>query len=73
MKEPGRRLLIILAITAAVEAAIAIVVKLGPAFEPVARPVYVVVAAIGAVTMWRAAGRRRESDRRLAERRRSPE
>jgi hypothetical protein len=69
MTESRRRILIILAISAAVEAALFITVKLGPALVYLVRPVYVVVAMIGIVTAWMAARRRRGHDRRKHDRR----
>jgi hypothetical protein len=69
MLESRKRIIIILAITVAVEIGLAIAVKLGPALEYLAQPVYVIVAGIGAVTAWQAARRHRGSDRRHADRR----
>jgi hypothetical protein len=69
MLESRKRIIIILAITVAVEIGLAIMVKLGPALEDLARPVFPLVAAIGAVTAWQAARRRRSGERRHEDRR----
>ena len=65
------RLIWIVAITVVMEIALFALVKLGPAFEDLVRPVYWIVAAIGLVTAWHALRRQPGGDRRQADRRHS--
>jgi hypothetical protein len=63
------RLIWIVAITVVIEIALFVLVKLGPAMEDLVRPVYWVVALIGAVTVWHALRRHAGTDRRHGDRR----
>ena len=63
------RLVIILVITAIVELGLFLVAHFGPAFQNLIRPVYVIVLAIAAITLWHALRRRPGGDRRLGDRR----
>lgn len=67
-----RRIIWILAITAMVEIALFILVRLGPALEDLAWPVYWIVAGIGAATAWHALRRHPDGDRRRGDRRDAP-
>src|SRR5689334_8644889 len=63
------RLAWIIGITLAVELGLAVLTHFGPALALLVRPVYVVVAVIGAFTVWRALTRRPGQDRRHGDRR----
>ena len=52
-----------------IEAALVLIAYLGPAMRLLLRPVYVIVALIGVLSVWHAAWRRSRDDRRHADRR----
>ena len=63
------RLIWIVVITAEVELALFVLVKLGPVMEDLVRPVYWIVAIMGVLTLWHALRRRTGTDRRHGDRR----
>jgi hypothetical protein len=63
------RLIWIAAITLGVELGLFVLVELGPVMEDLVRPVYWIVAAIGAATAWHALRRHTGGDRRHGDRR----
>lgn len=64
-----RRIMIIAGITIAVEVGLAIVAHFGPAMETLFEPVYVIVAGVGAGTIYHALRRDPDHERRSGERR----
>jgi hypothetical protein len=67
-----RRITIIVVIALLVEGALALAGHFGPALVHLIRPVYFIVAAVMAVTIWHAFRRHRYGDRRHADRRSAP-
>jgi len=64
-----RRIIRIAAMVVVIEAALVLIAYLGPAMRLLLRPVYVIVALIGVLSVWHAAWRRSRDDRRHADRR----
>jgi hypothetical protein len=64
-----RRIIRIAATVFAIEAALVLVAYLGPSMRVLLRPVYVIVALIGVLSIWHTAWRRSRDDRRHTDRR----
>ena len=64
-----RRIIRIAATVFVIEAALVVVAYLGPSMRVLLRPVYVVVALVGVLSIWHTAWRRSRQDRRHTDRR----
>jgi len=64
-----RRIIRIAATVFVIEAALVLIAYLGPSMRVLLRPVYVVVALVGVLSIWHSAWRRSRQDRRHTDRR----